>query len=418
VSYHRASIGEWGIDLHTSPFSLYNPETTPDIMSYCSGRWISLYTYRRLGSAINRVGDLGPGRATGPARIFWMAGEEVLVGTGYVSAEEIEFDSDTLYRTPLPEGEVISPDSGPYMVEVRDQQGNVLYTQAFGPTPHMDDPDPMQGVFFLVIPWFDGTKEIIFLHQGDQIGRVSVSRQAPQVALVTPNGGEALPEEGMVNVTWEASDADGDNLLSLIQYSPDAGVSWRVVQFDVEGLNAEIDVEALPGSTEALLRVCVSDGVNTTCDESDAVFTVPMKGPEVFITSPDDGLVFPSGEWVVMQGIAVDREDGSIPDGDSYTWHSSLDGVLGSGRALWGLPLSVGRHVLTLQAADSDGNVGSTSVEIVVGEQLGVGAETGAGEAGESGGENLVLLLLFLALAVLGGFLLVVAWLWTRKRSA
>jgi hypothetical protein len=143
-----------------------------------------------------------------------------------------------------------------------------------------------------------------------------------------------------------------------------------------------------------------------------------MKGPEVFVTSPDDGLVFPSGECVVMQGIAVDREDGSIPDGDTYTWHSSLDGVLGSGRALWGLPLSVGRHVLTLQAADSDGNAGSASTEIVVGEQLGVGAETGADEADESGGETLVLLMIFLASAVLGVILLLVAWFWMRKRSA
>lgn len=128
----------------------------------------------------------------------------------------------------------------------------------------------------------------------------------------------------------------------------------------------ELDAANLPGSSQAAIQVCVSDGVNTACDQSDGPFSVPAKGPEVFISSPQEGAVFPTGEQVILQGFAIDREEGSVEDGPAYVWTSDRDGQLGTGRALWGLPLSAGQHTITLTVTDRDVNSASQSVIITI----------------------------------------------------
>jgi hypothetical protein len=364
--YPRASIGQWGIDLYTSTFTLHNPVSTHDLMSYCRPRFMSVYTYQELHSRIHRVGMSVPGRSTGLARLATQAEGEYLVGSGFISEEGIELDPPGFYRVPLPDDEEPSPDKGRYTVQLRDAQGNVLYTQAFDPLPTGEDPEPEEGSFFLIVPWVKGTAEIALLFQDRLLGTVPVSAHAPMVTLLEPNGGETWPAEGPVTIRWEATDADGDSLLAVVQYSADGGDTWKAVATDVEETSIELDAANLPGTSQAVVRVCVSDGVNTTCDQSDGPFSVPAKDPEVFIISPTDGMVFPTGEQVIMGSVATDLEDGPIKNESAYVWTSDRDGQLGTGRSLWGLPLSAGRHTLTLTVTDSDGNATSASVTITV----------------------------------------------------
>jgi len=63
----------------------------------------------------------------------------------------------------------------------------------------------------------------------------SVSAHAPQVTLLSPNGGEAWPPYGEHTVTWTGSDADGDPLRYILQYSPDGGATWQAVAVNLAG---------------------------------------------------------------------------------------------------------------------------------------------------------------------------------------
>ena len=94
-----------------------------------------------------------------------------------------------------------------------------------------------------------------------------------------------------------------------------------------------LDFSYLPGSQAALIRVTVSDGVNSASDTSDAVFSVRRKPPEVAITWPLPGALYESDQAVLFEADVRDLEDASLPEANMM-WTSDLMGVLGTGSSI------------------------------------------------------------------------------------
>jgi len=99
---------------------------------------------------------------------------------------------------------------------------------------------------------------------------------------------------------WTVSDPDGDEVGVLIEYSPDAGESWQPLGFFDLGCLSEdnsikVDPSELESSTEGVIRVATTDGVNTAQDRSDEFFSVDSGGGSVSIDSPDT--TQPDGEF-------------------------------------------------------------------------------------------------------------------------
>ena len=86
--------------------------------------------------------------------------------------------------------------------------------------------------------------------------------------------------------------------------------------------------------------------------------------PAVTISAPLAGAVLTVGTPVVMQGAAVDPEDGALA-GASLRWASSVTGNLGTGASVTAT-LPQGVHTLTLTATDSMGAAASASVVVSV----------------------------------------------------
>lgn len=76
--------------------------------------------------------------------------------------------------------------------------------------------------------------------------------------------------------------------------------------------------------------------------------------PEASIEAPVDEANFDEGVTIGFQGSATDPEDGDLR-GSALVWESDLDGQLGTGESASTAGLSVGHHVVTLAATDSDG---------------------------------------------------------------
>ena len=70
------------------------------------------------------------------------------------------------------------------------------------------------------------------------------------------------------------------------------------------------------------------------------------------------------GQAIILSGRADDNQDGIVA-ASNLNWHSDRDGDLGSGAELV-VFLSVGTHVLTLEAENSAGLQASTSITIIV----------------------------------------------------
>ncbi|MBI4952228.1 MAG: hypothetical protein HY908_09350 [Myxococcales bacterium] len=87
--------------------------------------------------------------------------------------------------------------------------------------------------------------------------------------------------------------------------------------------------------------------------------------PTVSIYHPGDGETRDvSNGAFPFNGAANDPQDGALT-GASLVWTSSLDGQFGTGGPFNYLP-SVGTHVITLTATDSDLNEGTASITITM----------------------------------------------------
>ena len=350
-------IGVSGVDLEDPANPLYLPgNTTFDLMSYLRPRWPSDVTFNALKARFVHASSAGVSAATET-----VPEQEYLLARGTMHEGWVELN-DAWYRLMLTAGTSDDPGYGPYSLELLGAGGTPLYARYFRLTAVEESP----GQFEERIPWQVGTKRIVLKEGSTTLLIVPVSANTPEVTLLSPNGGEEWPAYGPQTVTWHGTDADGDPLRYILQYSPDGGTTWR----GIAGLTGEswtLETGNLPGSQAGLIRILASDGVNTAMDSSDEPFVVEGKPPVVMIVEPADGRSIVPGAPVILRGAATDMEDGPITDGQRFTWRSSLQGLLGVGREFLFTDLQRGRHTLTLEVADGDGFVSRRSVTLFVG---------------------------------------------------
>jgi hypothetical protein len=127
----------------------------------------------------------------------------------------------------------------------------------------------------------------------------------------------------------------------------------------------------------------IVDGETYTCQVASVIggetypsntidYTVEAVLPNVTIAAPADMSEFTQGDTdISFMGNAVDQFDNEIPPED-LEWTSDVDGVLGTGNVLDVSPasLTVGNHVITLTAIDSESNEGTAEINIVINESL------------------------------------------------
>lgn len=94
----------------------------------------------------------------------------------------------------------------------------------------------------------------------------------------------------------------------------------------------------------------------------DITFLIVSQPPIMNITYPNGGYLDDIYD-VTFIGEGFDFEDGYLPEKD-ISWHSNIQGLLGTGSEITVERMSVGHHVITLQGIDSDGHVSTDSFGI------------------------------------------------------
>lgn len=362
---------DWsGIDLPGLNF--LNNTSTFDVMSFCTdSQWISQYQYQR---AVGRFASLLAGQ-TGPIQTQALPTSpnpnpngNYLFVTGTIQDGVMEQFAPS-YRVSLPPGSSDGAGTGPFTLEVQDESGAVLFTRNFTLLGHNHSGHETSGAFFEVVPFASSARRIVIKHAGLTIATRVASANTPTVQLLSPNGGENWSASGAYQITWTASDADGDALSYTLHYSPDNGVTWQTIVTNIHDTTYSINAALLAGSEQALIRVVASDGLNTASDTTNATFTVAAKPPKAFILTPETNQTFRVGNLIELDGLATDMEDGPLGD-MSLVWTSDQQGTIGNGAHISTSSLLPGPHQLSLTATDSDGQSVSTSVEIFVEAQI------------------------------------------------
>ena len=340
------------------------PGTWHDVMTYCSNRWISDFTYRGIYNELKK-------HNLAVQNVASVAQEQpLLLVTGLLDASMNSGEIDNFYRFSAS----ISPDApepdGECRAQLLDASGAVLHEHTFTPRAGAASGEQESEwlSFQLLLPDSPQMSRFVITCNGQDVLSRSASAHAPTVTLISPNGGETWGDTPQT-IRWQADDADGDVLTFLLQYSVDNGASWISLATDLTGDSYEVDPGLIPGSESVLFKVIASDGLLSASDVSDAALTITPHAPIVRILTPKEGHWFTPEQTVVLEGEASDLEDKNLPD-NAYHWISDIDGDLGTGASLVVTRLSPGYHTITLTVTDSDDMHSSASVQVFVGETL------------------------------------------------
>ncbi len=372
LPYFQGSIGDWGwagdFDSTTNSFRTKSPFAEGDMMSYCSQRWMSSYTWEKLfdlfTTNLDRTGvdssnDISLEGENDPLAIqpaYFIIGG-VIDDNGIAQVAPV-------WTQRLSSGSSDHIGSGPLTLQLLDIDSQVLFTRHFTAESNWD-----VGNFKLfreIVPAVGGTYRITL--SGTELASprsISAGMASPVVTIIYPAGGESWPAVGSREILWRATDTDDDALTFTVMYSHDSGQTWQVIGSDIDVPGLVVDLSQLPGcDDQCRIRVLASDDINQGTATS-GNFSKDGLSPLISIIRPESIDVFAFGQHINFEGLATDREDGTL-SGNRLSWHSDLDGDIGSGSSITFFRPSPGLHQITLTARDSDGMDSKDTIGIYV----------------------------------------------------
>jgi hypothetical protein len=344
------------------PRAIYPGTMWADVMSYCNNQWLSDYTYKAMYNFMiaNPLADAQAAPAAAPQ----VDGDFLSVfGTIMPAANVATFD----HLSHLSSVAVVPPiAAGNYAIRLLNAQDGVLASYAFTPEAVEDTPTS-QLSFGQVVNFVAGTTrvQIVKLDTSAVLASASISANPPALSNVNLQSA-SNPVTGTATLSWTASDPDGDPLSFDVLYSRDSGATFQPLMMNIATSSNPIDTTQLGGGS-AIIRVIASDGINSVQADS-APFTMANKPPQPRIESLADGQKLYYGQMVNLSGDAFDLQDSGV-DPSGLVWRNQY-GIIGRGSAAELDDLPAGQNVITLTATNSAGLSRSTSVTVLVDDDL------------------------------------------------
>lgn len=254
-----------------------------------------------------------------------------------------------------------------YQIIVHDHQAHVLQTVFARVVP--GDTHLANDVNFLeaVIPIQDWTavSAVEIHHSTTPLVRRERPKSAPNISniAITP------PPDASTSswtIHWQSQHALGSPLTVKIDYSFDAGTSYRTIFFGPDRGTAVLPTSFLPASTQpnqSLIRIRVSDTFNQTSALSQS-FTSPGSPPTVRILDPRRCSPHRAGCAVYLHGSAHDEYRHPLL-GEKLRWFLGSR-LIGLGATATLPHVQQGLQQIRLEATDARGRKGEAVVEIFV----------------------------------------------------
>jgi len=155
----------------------------------------------------------------------------------------------------------------------------------------------------------------------------------PLVAVAVPNGGEVWGQGSHRLIQW--TNTGGEALEYSIEYSDNAGADWDSVYAATgTGSGSYMWKVAATPTTQALVRVTMTNLDGTDSDTSDAVFTI-LPTPITTVLSPNGGEMWEFGDAEVIRwsntGGAATSYTVQFSDDSGSTWTAIADSIPGAG---------------------------------------------------------------------------------------
>jgi len=191
---------------------------------------------------------------------------------------------------------------------------------------------------------------------------VIITNTPPLVKILTPSNGTRFNLNEYIEFSGQASDSEDGELT-------DSSLVWRSNRVTSPlGSGTQISTNSL-ATGQHLITLTATDkstpGLSSTASITITVGTA--MAPTVSILAPLDGATFYINDYIEFKGEASDSTDGALK-GESLVWTSNLHtSSLGTGNILNLSTLSVGKHLITLTATNSNNVAGVDFIIITIG---------------------------------------------------
>jgi parallel beta-helix repeat protein len=231
----------------------------------------------------------------------------------------------------------------------------------------------------------------------------------PHAPEVKAHPAEVKLDEDTIDTTIDLyswfKDINGDRL----KFRSEGEVNINVV---ISQQTGKVKIEPVPGWNG---QETVTFYANDSKYEISTEVTIIIKSVNdppgiVHILEPAEGSYYKETETVNFMGQCHDPD---VPYGDflTFKWSSDLDGMLGIGENLSDIKLSKGIHMITLEVSDSAQSKATTSINIMITEEITDGKKNR--DSGLGLGSNFLLFLIIIIIIVI---VLVAVFFGLKKR--
>ncbi len=329
------------------------PSQAGDLLSYAPVRWPSTWTYNAMLNALAPTGPAFAAAAAPPAGPYLLLRGVLKLTTRTVRLKPC-------YS--LPDGTITPEKVQSSLTAAAQQQHDYKVRQ-------LDDAGTVLEEVSLVVRETedgDNTSSTINQFLVKQAGAVRIQITKGAAVLAECRASATEPAIAQLGVTYDpngptlqvvvnAADADGDVLYHTVQFSNDDGVSWRNLRINTTTAAFVADARRLPGGDACRVRVITTDGFHSTIAISEP-FGMERRAPEVLVGGLTDGQRIPFGANIPVTVMAVDPENGSLPNESSFwtiTGPTPLTTTEGSFNTR---NLSPGFYTAAVSSTDTDGN--------------------------------------------------------------
>lgn len=237
--YASASIGEFGLDLVTGV--LYSPDTGRDMMSYCSPKWISDYTYRALLTAQVQMASVSSLEVAADVQPGPVMTVRALLG-------ETETRLLPVYTaTAAPD---LPAEGSPYSVQLLGADGNPLAELPVEPLEVATEDDSHLLEIQAYVPMPEAAvASVRVLHEG----QVLLEQALPSTAAAASQSLQSQASQAAILRSGDALRWSQDDRPAVVRYSLDGGQTWTILAMDMTG--GELDLAASDLPEDALFEV-------------------------------------------------------------------------------------------------------------------------------------------------------------------
>lgn len=229
--YANAVIGQYGLDVVDG--KVYTPESSRDLMSYCTPRWISDYTYKLLMQS-----QIANGASQSPALLAPSVGSSQQRSL-LVRARVDEGGASFYPLYVLPERQVESPEPGEYELQMFGANGALLSTVPVMANTISLDGEESQAIH-TVVPMPEQMVEAVRLVKD---GKVLAEQRLASAPSETDSRVEGQPVDEDTFVRWIST---GNPV--LLRYTLDHGQTWTTLGVDMTENEVVLGRDAFPAS--------------------------------------------------------------------------------------------------------------------------------------------------------------------------